>query len=507
MKRIFTLSLVVSILLLANGCNKDKVSPINEDVSSFKEVAQLDLGNLGASEISAFDPLTKRLFVVNNDGGSRIDVIDLRNVTAPVKLSSIDINALGGGGVNSVAVSNGLLAAAVEAPVITDNGSVIIFNTSNLSVIRRIPVGALPDMVTFSPDGNFILTANEGEPNDAYTTDPIGSVSIIAVNQNYAVTTLDFSQFAGNRAALEQQGLRVFGRNASFVQDMEPEYIAVSDDSRTAWVTLQENNAVARIDLATRAFTGLFPLGTKDHNTGNNNMIDASDRDNMIGNFRNWPVRGYYMPDAIAFFSVAGTPYLITANEGDARAYTGYNEERRAGDANYRLDETRFPNAATLRQAANIGRLRTTAANGDIDGDGDYDIIYTFGTRSFSIWNANNMSLISDIGKDMEERTVAANLYDDNRSDDKGVEPEAVTTAVINGRIIAFIGLERADAVAIYDVSNPAAPQFIKLLVTGDAPEGVLYVKPQDSPNGRSLLIVTCEGDGIVKIYQPDALP
>jgi hypothetical protein len=171
------------------------------------------------------------------------------------------------------------------------------------------------------------------------------------------------------------------------------------------------------------------------------------------------------------------------------------------------LDETRFPNAATLRQAANIGRLRTTAANGDIDGDGDYDIIYTFGTRSFSIWNANNMSLISDIGKDMEERTVAANLYDDNRSDDKGVEPEAVTTAVINGRTIAFIGLERADAVAICDVSNPAAPQFIKLLVTGDAPEGVLYVKPQDSPNGRSLLIVTCEGDGIVKIYQPDALP
>lgn len=412
----FTLSLVVGILLLANGCNKDKVSPINEDVSSFKEVAQLDLGNLGASEISAFDPLTKRLFVVNNDGGSRIDVIDLRNVTAPVKLSSIDINALGGGGVNSVAVSNGLLAAAVEAPVI-------------------------------------------------------------------------------------------IGRNASFVQDMEPEYIAVSDDSRTAWVTLQENNAVARIDLATRAFTGLFPLGTKDHSTGNNNMIDASDRDNMIGNFRNWPVRGYYMPDAIAFFLVAGTPYLITANEGDARAYTGYNEERRAGDANYRLDETRFPNAATLRQAANIGRLRTTAANGDIDGDGDYDIIYTFGTRSFSIWNANNMSLISDIGKDMEERTVAANLYDDNRSDDKGVEPEAVTTAVINGRTIAFIGLERADAVAICDVSNPAAPQFIKLLVTGDAPEGVLYVKPQDSPNGRSLLIVTCEGDGIVKIYQPDALP
>jgi DNA-binding beta-propeller fold protein YncE len=507
MKPIFTLFVIAGMLIWLTGCRNNDVAPVNEDVTSFKEVAQLDLGNLGASEIAAFDPQTRRLFVVNNDAGSRIDVIDLRNITAPVRLQAIDIAAMGGGGINSVAVSNGLLAAAIEAPVKTDNGRVIIFNTENLSVVRQITVGALPDMVTFSPDGNFILTANEGEPNDAYTVDPIGSVSVIAVNQNYAVTTLDFSQFAGNRSALEQQGLRVFGRNASFAQDMEPEYIAVSDDSRTAWVTLQENNAIARIDLNARSFTGLFPLGTKDHSTGNNNMIDASDRDNQTGNFRNWPVRGFYMPDAIAFFSLGGMPYVITANEGDARAYAGYDEERRAGDANYRLDETRFPNAATLRQAANIGRLRTTAANGDTDGDGDYDIIYTFGTRSFTIWNGNTLAQISDTGKDMEERAIAASLYDDARSDDKGVEPEAVTVATINGRMIAFVGLERADAVMIYDITNPAAPQFIKSLVTGDAPEGVLYIKPQDSPNGRSLLVVTCEGDGVVKIYQPDVLP
>lgn len=507
MKRFFTLSLITGMLVLANGCGNKNIDPVAEDVASFKEVGRIDLGNLGASEIAAFDPRTKRLFVVNNDNGSRIDVVDLRNPAAPVKLQSIDINALGGGGINSVAVSNGLLAAAVEAPVKTDNGRVIVFNTENLSVVRQITVGALPDMVTFSPDGNFILTANEAEPNEAYTTDPVGSVSIIAVNQNYAVTTLDFSQFAGNRAALEQQGLRVFGRNASFAQDMEPEYIAVSDDSRTAWVTLQENNAIARIDLTTRTFTGLFPLGTKDHNTGENNQMDASDRDNTVGNFRNWPVRGFYQPDAIAFFTIGGTPYVITANEGDARAYEGYNEERRAGDSNYRLDPTRFPNANDLRLPANIGRLRTTGANGDTDGDGDYDIIYTFGTRSFSIWNANTLTLVSDVGKDMEQRTIAANLYDDLRSDDKGVEPEAVTVAVINGRTIAFVGMERADAVAMYDITNPAAPQFVKLLTSGDAPEGVLYIKPQDSPNGRSILIVTCEGDGLVNIYQPNLLP
>ncbi|MCS6968568.1 MAG: choice-of-anchor I family protein [Cytophagales bacterium] len=504
MKRFFTISCIAAVSLLASNCSKRQADPIQEDVATFKEIGRIDLGSTGAAEIAAYDPKTKRLFIVNVDGGSRIDVIDLRNPTAPVKIQSIDINAIGGGGVNSVAVSNGLLAAAVEAPNKTDNGRVIVFNTETLNIVRQITVGALPDMITFSPDGNFILTANEGEPNEAYTIDPVGSVSIIAVNQNYAVTTLDFSQFASNRSALEQRGLRIYGRNASFAQDMEPEYIAVSDDSKTAWVTLQENNAIARIDLTTRTFTGLFPLGTKDHNAGENNKIDASDRDNIVGNFRNWPVQGYYQPDAIAFFTIGGMPYLITANEGDARAYEGYNEERRAGDSNYRLDPTRFPNAAELRQPANIGRLRTTAANGDIDGDGDYDIIYTYGTRSFSIWNANTLTLVSDVGKDMEERTIVAGLYDDTRSDDKGVEPEAVTIADFNGRKIAFIGLERADAVLVYDVTNPTAAQFIKLLPTGDAPEGVLYISPKDSPNGRSLLIATCEGDGLVNIYQPE---
>jgi hypothetical protein len=301
---------------------------------------------------------------------------------------------------------------------------------------------------------------------------------------------------------LSSKGFRVTGLNADISKDIEPEYITVADDNKTAWVSLQENNGIARIDLATQSITGIFPLGTKDFALAQNAM-DASDRDNKI-ELRSATVKGFFQPDAIASFMVNNVSYIISANEGDARAYTGFNEELRTKDA--KLDAALFPTATTLRQDANLGRLKLTAANGDTDKDGDYDELYTFGARSFSIWNGTTGALVYDSGKELEEKTIGAGLYDDTRSDDKGVEPEGVTVATINNKKIAFVGLERADAVLVYDVSNPNMPIFLQILKTGDAPEGVLFVKAADSPNKKSMLIVSSETDGIVKIYQPESL-
>ncbi|MEZ4904579.1 MAG: hypothetical protein R2822_23945 [Spirosomataceae bacterium] len=236
------------------------------------------------------------------------------------------------------------------------------------------------------------------------------------------------------------------------------EYIAVSEDSKTAWVTLQENNAIAKIDLMAKSITALFPLGFKNYNT-DDNAIDVSDQDNAI-TLKKWSVMGMYQPDAIAMMQTGGVPYLFTANEGDVREYTGFAENRRISAGAVVLDATVFPNAAMLRQASQMGRLNITTTLGDTDNDNDFDVLYSFGARSFSVWNGNDGNLVFDSKNEIEQKAIAAGVYDDARSDDKGVEPEGIAIGQIGGKKIAFVGLERADAVAIYDRLPPLLLYF-----------------------------------------------
>lgn len=476
---------------------QDKAEKHLEDASSFEEIGSIDVGDVGAAEISAFDPKTNRLFIVNNSGTNRIDVVDLSNPVTPSLLGSIALEKYSGA-VNSVSVHDGMLAAAIEAANKQADGKIVLFDTRTYAELEVISSGALPDMITFSPDGKYILTANEGEPSADYTSDPIGSVTIVATN-DFTSRTIDFSAFASQQNELQKQGLRIFGPNASFAQDLEPEYITVSKDSKTAWVTLQENNAIAKIDLQSGSVTNIFPLGFKAYSTFANS-IDPSDRDENIF-FRSVPVFGIYMPDAIAVIEKRGTPYLITANEGDAREYDAFEEMSRLEDLE--LDENAFPDGSTMKQENQLGRLNVTKTLGDANGDGKYEALYSLGARSFSVWNGNDGKLMFDSKNNLEEEVVEAGLYDDGRSDDKGAEPEGIAIGQVGLKDIAFIGMERADAVALYDISEPANPIFLKMLQTGDAPEGVLFIHRNDSPIKKSLLIISSENDGVVKIYAP----
>jgi hypothetical protein len=355
-------------------------------------------------------------------------------------------------------------------------------------------------MITFSPDGKYVLTANEGEPDNSYTNDPEGSISIITV-ADYSVTTINFANFANQETALKSNGFRIFGLNATFVKDIEPEYITVSEDSQTAWVTLQENNGIAKIDLNSKTITAIYPLGFKDHNTPNN-AIDPSDKDNTIA-FIPYPLKGVYQPDAIAVYTTNGIPHLFTANEGDARDYTAFKEETNVNNANVTLNTTAFPDA-TLKTDAKLGRLTITNTLGK-NANNEYTELYTFGSRSFSVWNGQTGALLYDSGNDLEKRIVdniRAN-YDDTRSDNKGVEPEGITIGKVGESILAFIGLERADAIAVYDVTVPTAPKFLQAIPTCDAPEGILFIPASESPTQKSMLIASCENDGIIRVYHP----
>lgn len=879
------------------------------------------------AEISAYDPATQRLFVIS--GGTALEVLDLSNPSSPTLLKTLDVAPFGGGA-NSVALSKGVVAVAVQAQPATSPGKVVFFNADG-DFLNQVTVGALPDMLTFTPDGQKVLVANEGEPSSygkPDSVDPVGSISIIDLSRGVAsaiVTTAGFESFNGLKADLQAKGVRITGPGASVAQDLEPEYITVSADSKTAWVTLQENNAIAVVDIATSKVTSLLPLGLKDYskglptvtnydftdlptlgetvsdqeiklggfsglsfegvaangnlkfithtdrgpnaepaggkrpfllpdfqpqlvrfelnqNTGTiaiteqigltrkdgtpltglpnlqagvagtayndeipvnllgqtlpndplggdfegiavapdgsfwlsdeyrpalyhfdrkgtlidrfipegaptatgeygtpalpavyaqrrtnrgfeaialegttlytfiqsaldnpdsagdttsrasrnlrvlafdtvtqtvtgeylyildsvsgsgnartdkigdavslgngkflvverddrggadsnkllyeidlkgatnfynltaslpagktleqltvaelssanlkpvskrlaanpaaigytgvekleglaridantfallndndfgvggstapgdgtlsvptvpdaiklgilkfdqSNGLDASDRDGGI-KIQNQPVFGLYQPDAIArYVGLDGNTYLITANEGDARDYDGFQEEIRVGDSQYLLDPTTFPNAAVLKNAANLGRLTVSKATGDLDGDGDFDQIQVFGSRSFSIRDING-NLVFDSGDQFERITAAAvpTLFNSNgtaatfdtRSDNKGPEPEGLAIGLVDDRVYAFIGLERTGGVMVYDVTNQKSPKFLEYIsTTGDvSPEGLTFIPADQSSNGTPLLVVTNEVSRTTAVFEFNPTP
>ena len=455
-----------------------------KDVSYFSTIAKISLRD-GVPEISAYDPTTKTIFSTNSEA-KEVDVINISDLENPVIKTAINITTFGGN-VNSVASKNGFLAIAVEAVEPTNIGKVVIFKTDNLSTpYAEITAGALPDMVTFTPDAKYILAANEGEPNDDYTIDPKGSLTLIEVETKTA-TQINFDDFNAQEAALEANGFRVFGPGADLSTDVEPEYITVSSDSQTAFIALQENNGIAKLDIASKTITDIYPLGSKDYN---DYAFDLSDKDDIIGNLNYWNVKSFYQPDAIDYFEINGTGYIITANEGDARDYDGFSEEKRVDDLN--LDATAYPDAATLQEKEKLGRLKVTTAYGDTDNDGDIDQIYGYGGRSFSIWNTSGVQLFDSGNEFTLKGLYDFGSYAENRSDDKGSEPEAVTTFTEGSNTFAVIGLERTGDVLIYNISDIYNPIFIQRL-RNSSPEGLTIVDADDSPNGKTLLIVSNE--------------
>ena len=507
---------------------EEALAPVNIKLDVVGTHATGVFNDLGA-EIAAFDPRTRRLFSVSA-GTGEVHVLDIRDPRAPVKVSTIVTS----GQPNSVAVFDGVVAVAVQAAVKTDPGLVQFFRAGSLALINQVTVGALPDMLTFTPDGESLLVANEGEPSDDYTIDPEGSVSIIDLRGGVgrltqaAVTTVGFDGTIPQRNA---SSLRVFGPAATLARNLEPEYIAVSPDSRTAWVTLQENNAIAVLDIRRRRFTRLSGLGFKDHALSEN-ALDPSDKDGEGGagaiHLGNWPVRGMYQPDGIRAFQVRGRTYLVTANEGDVREWAGFSELTRVKDlvSSGKLDAQSAAFAHTADAA--LGRLRVTTATGDTDGDGDIDVLHAFGARSFSIWSPD-VEMVFDSGDDLERRTAAlepanfnstndANQSFDTRSDDKGPEPENVTVGRLYGRTFAFVGLERIGGIIVYDVTYPSSPQFAAYLNNRDftpvidatsfaaakdlGPEGLLFIGPEDSPDGTPLLVVSNEVSGTTTILR-----
>lgn len=498
--------LIIGIFPMAASATKPKLKI--EAIGTYST----GIFNESAAEISAYDPINKRLFVINGST-NKVDVLSIKEPNNPSLLSNIDLNSYGGG-VNSIAYKNATLAIAVENKVATAAGKILFF-TPEGELLNSVTVGALPDMVTFTPDGKKVLVANEGEPNQDYTIDPEGSVSIMDISdgiKNPKVTTADFRQF--NTITLDNS-IKISGPNATVAQDLEPEYITVSEDSKTAWVTLQENNAIGILNLETGKFEKVVGLGFKDYSQ---HKIDASFFEGKI-NIRSYKnLFGIYQPDAISSYKFQGKTYLVTANEGDGREYGDYKEEELVG--NLQLKPGAFPEAVPndLSVLKNLGKTDKNCAEKCV-----YERLYTLGGRSFSIWDDQG-NLVFDSGDEFEQITAekfpeffnsnnSKNNFD-KRSSNKGPEPEGIAVGRINNRIYAFIGLERIGGVMTYDITDPKNAFFVDYVnnrnflgnpeagTAGDlGPEGLLFIESSKSPTGKALLVVTNEVSGTTTIY------
>jgi hypothetical protein len=543
-----------------------------------------------AAEIVQFHKSSNSAFAING-ASNQIEVISLTNLSTtqvgnPIADESLTSNAftfplsvsvtnsagieraMPLGAVNSIAIKQDLLAIAVEGEIKQAHGAILFYHLNELgegTFIKAVEVGALPDMVTFTPDGSKALVANEGEPSTDYTHDPEGSISVISIVDSIPTDVAktinlstdmvfsddnlvpeDFDTDAKRLAILSKAGVKFAGPPGNTVaKDLEPEYITTSSNSKMAYVSLQENNAIGIINLEELTIE-VKALGYKDWGKY---QLDFSNKDE-VPEFKNIQgLYGMYQPDTIASYTWNDSTFIVSANEGDARDYDGFSEEVRVKDI-IDVDELNQTLSTELQSQYDesggknyLGRLKVTTALGDEDKNGEFDKLFAYGARSFSIWD-KNVNLVFDSGDDFGKisSAILGNNFNaahtknkgDNRSDDKGGEPEAIDVGEIAGRTYAFIAQERAGDLFVYDITNPFNTAFVthynnrdftvdyemdddladpcdssegmdctKVNKAGDlGPESIKFISATDSPTSNPLLILGNEVSGTVTVYQ-----
>lgn len=539
--------LIASSLSFALTLSNALPAKSNTEQFAITELSRIVSGDgEGGAEIPTFHAGSKRLFATNGARNS-IDVYDLSDPTKPVRINRIELKSYGSD-VTSVAAGRDVVVAAVHRAETfsangvpsTPSGVLVVMNTDGKVIATPDLEGVLPDAVSFTPSGTIALVAIEGQPvcakDDPSTTsnestdyskaaDPLGGVSIVDLTDpvNPEVNFVDFKGLTVSE--LRAKGLALSSVVNDAAKDLEPEYVVALDESK-AYVTIQEANGLGVLDIENGAWIEIRRAFESKLTT---TPIDTSDRDSGRGPRSYVNVVGASQPDAIAGFKIGSGHYLITANEGDAREYSCLNDDLRA--SSLKVDSRRFPNWKAWSSNAELGRAKVNPNAGDRDGDGDIDTIHLRGARSITMYR--NGIPIWDSGKLLEQIQIGAfgeaningshalssdrttvNYTAQDRSDDKGAEPEGVAVGMVGNSRIAVLGLERMSALVVFDISIPREPTVVKWIqmlptaatpvaqATAWSPEGVIFIPADKSPNGKSLFVTSYELSGSLTVHQ-----
>ena len=543
----FPLSLIAVLTASALFAAGQLPAQADEATVKITEISSITSGDgEGSAEIATYHAGSKRIFATNGVKNT-IDIFDISDVANPKKVGSVELSPYGND-VTSVAAGKDVVVAVVNVSdkfsatgvPTTTNGKIVVFDTAGKVLSSPDVLGVLPDSVSFAPNGTTALVAIEAQPvcakddpataakEDAdYTkaSDPVGGVTVVDLSDP-AAPVLKFAGFDQFTVAeMRAKGIAVSSVVNNVSKDFEPEF-ASAIDNNYAYVTIQEANAIGKLNIQTATFESI----TRAFESNVSKVArDTSDRDSGAGPRTYANVVGASQPDAIAGFKMGSGNYFITANEGDAREYTCLNDDLRASAL--KVDPRRFADWKTLSGSAALGRAKVNPNNGDRDGDGDIDTIHLRGSNSMTMYR--NGLAIWDSADLLDQIQTAAfgvaningshslssdkatmNYVGQDRSDDKGSEPEGVAVGMVGDRRIAVLGLERMSALAVFDITQPRVPVFIEWLqmlptkatpakdVKYWSPEGIVFVPADKSPSGKALIITSYELSGSLSIHQ-----
>lgn len=509
--------------------------------------------DMAAVEQSAYDVTDRIMYAA---GDNYIHIIDFGDLVRPAILRGIPLSTLA----NDIEMCGDYVAVAQQGFTATDIGKVAIYEkfsraTGSFNKVAEIEVGYKPDMLHFTHDCSKIVVANEGEAAESYDgssfINPEGSVSILKATGNpydpYSAITLGFDYFNQFASEYEMYGVRqpykgqLTGETQTMAQNLEPEYVTFSSDERTAYVCLQENNAIAIVDLVMEEIAEIVPLGSK---SWNSLLIDASDKDGGIM-FKSYDIYSYYQPDSIKTININNHDYIITANEGDSFSYTFGKDEWEEFDRGEDVrDDGRLGNSISndledqLNSDPDLGRLQISVVD-DLDSNGNIERVNFYGARGISIFDAETLSLIYDSGDEIERKMAVyyPEVFNgntkcddagvdkpsdsfDGRSDNQGPECESLETGNLNGKTVLFVGIDRSAAIAIYSFApGSVIPTFESIYRAGGVddtfenllngenlgdldPEDLKFVPASDSITNTPLLFVTSTVSGTISVYE-----
>ncbi|MFZ3152327.1 choice-of-anchor I domain-containing protein [Pseudomonas sp.] len=430
-----------------------------------KPLALYQSGFAAGTEIVSAQASSLRV-IVSNSAEGLVDVLQLDPAKGLKRIARHNLLAAGTGEITSAIFhpSEDLFAVCIRNSDGLKNGRVELRAAADGKLLNTVEIGIWPDSLAFSPKGDFIVVANEGE---GYVRDGEGfrsgdgSISLIDLRGGVAAAThslITLPDLKGVEGATQAEHKRLLERMidgeelkvpfGTSPEHIEPEYVTFSPDGARAYVSLQENNAIAVIDVLQGKLDKVFGVGSVRH------AADIVDDGQYQPTAELFALRE---PDALAVS--ADGRYLISADEGDTD-----------------------PKIAKTKAGLPSG-----------------------GGRTLSVFDAISGKLLGDTGNQLDARAAQAGVYPDARSPNKGSEPEGVVSFDAFGKRLAVATLERADSLALIDLDAPEQPKVLQVVGAGEgagsgklAPEGLAHIEH----NGRHFLVTGLEKSGNVALFE-----